>query len=395
MGSYADISLSTGALKAFYNSHFLYYTTLNSQWQEIFVLRCEQLISDKLIIGAEDFEPDNKVKAIIAASAVQLTLGLDDWKLDYFDTVIIHPGDFDNRASGRKYRGETNMGGYIRLSWQSFISGYKIRDDNINLGLHEFSHALRFNSIRGAAQDYFLEHYLTRWFAAAGEAYNDLKTGRETIFRKYGGANINEFMSVCIEHFFESPQEIKESYPMLYYSTALLLNQETQDNITTVNIRNRLFDEQALLHKPVGNYIFKTVFYQTYSFISACALTIPLLFVLSQTGFSSGSLTLFCLLVLCYLIFDFNYTNVKFNLNQIIIAKGFFVFRNRRKISISLPCLISLKMNKTLKNVYECEVVYYNPGRQFFYREDVLFKGSGAHLLQKELRENRVPVFIK
>jgi Mlc titration factor MtfA (ptsG expression regulator) len=387
--------LNTRDIKAFYESHFHYFTTLNSQWQEVFVSRCEQLISDKLIIGAEGFEPDNKVKAIIAACAVQLTLGLETWKLEYFDTVIIHPGDFDNKASGKKFRGETNLAGYIRLSWQSFISGYKINDDNINLGLHEFSHALRFNSVRGASHDYFLEHYLPRWFAAAGEAYIDLKSGEQSIFRNYGGANINEFMSVCIEHFFESPDEIKAHYPMLYYCTAILLNQQTTGDITSVNVRDRLFEEQAALQYFVSPCNLKTAYWQTYSFIFICVLSIPFFYALMETGFNTGTMLLLCLMTFSYLIFDFKFTRVSVKDDGMVVDKGFLLFRGFSKVSVKLACIISLRMFKTLKGVFECELTYYKQESGYFYREDVIVKGNSYQTLLKEFRENKIQVFIK
>ncbi|MCE3258409.1 MAG: DgsA anti-repressor MtfA, partial [Bacteroidetes bacterium] len=143
MEAYTDIQLNVTELRQFYARYFSYYNTLNAEWQSRFVSRCYQFISLKIITGAEGFKPDNKVRAIIAASAVQLTLGLSLWTLDHFDTIIIHPSDFDNKPSGLKFRGETNLSGYIRLSWKSFIAGYRVGDDNINLGLHEFTHALR------------------------------------------------------------------------------------------------------------------------------------------------------------------------------------------------------------------------------------------------------------
>ncbi|MEO6301939.1 MAG: zinc-dependent peptidase, partial [Bacteroidia bacterium] len=236
-------------MQKFYSNYFVYYNTLNAQYQRLFVKRCLHFISEKTIIGAEGFEADNRVKAIIAASAVQLTLGLETWSFNYFETIIIHPSDFNNAASGLKFRGETNLAGFIRLSWKGFISGYKIKDDNINLGLHEFTHALRFSAIKGDIQDYFVEHYFDKWLASAMEAYKDIKNDRATIFRKYGGTNINEFLSVCIEHYFESPEEIKKEYPNLYFCTAILLNQQTQNNTTQINIRENLLRESALLQK--------------------------------------------------------------------------------------------------------------------------------------------------
>ena len=85
---------------------------------------------------------------MIAASAVQLTFGLETWDLSYFTQILIYPSEYKNPQTGRYHKGETNLGGFMCLSWSDFIEGIKNPTDKVNLGLHEFGHALRFNSIR-------------------------------------------------------------------------------------------------------------------------------------------------------------------------------------------------------------------------------------------------------
>lgn len=240
-----DIRLSNNDLHSFYSNYFQYYNTLNSLWQKKFVQRAQQFIDNKSIVGAEGFLVTNKVKAIVAASAVQLTLGLQTWDYDYFLEIIIHPKVFTNKATNQQYKGETNLQGFIRLSWLSFINGYQNSHDNINLGIHEFSHALRFNAIRGNEEDYYAKYFFLKWLSTAYEAHGHIRQGKESIFREYGGANINEFISVCFEHYFESPLEIKQAYPHLFYNTAILLNQLTIDSKTKLEIREQMIIEKT------------------------------------------------------------------------------------------------------------------------------------------------------
>jgi len=328
LASEDDILLGLDGLHSFYTGYFEYFNTLNGHWQEVFNSRCMEFISEKTIIGAEGFKPNNKVKAIIAACAVQLTLGLDVWDLNYFESIIIHPSDFDDKASGLKYRGETNLAGFIRLSWKGFILGYKISDDNINLGLHEFTHALRLSPIKGSTQDYFVEHYFNKWQAAAIEAYYDIKNKRQTIFRKYGGVNMSEFTSVCIEHYFESPEEIKKQYPNLYYCTAILLNQQTQNNVTQIGIRVMLLNESNTLQKGFSDKIIKTAPLQSNSFVVAIIVSVPLIFTIYKTSFfSGGSIFLFLIVAAIYLRFDFKFTKMHFSKRGFILNKGFFIHR--------------------------------------------------------------------
>jgi Mlc titration factor MtfA (ptsG expression regulator) len=395
MQKYSDITLTKANLSGFYGEYFSYYRTLDNKYQELFISRCLRFISEKIIIGAEGFEPDNKVRAIIAASAVQLTLGLEHWTLDYFDTIIIHPSDFEHKSSGNKHRGETNLGGFVKLSWESFISGYRIADDNINLGLHEFTHALRFNAFRGNEQDYFVEHYFNRWLGAATEAYNDIREKRDTIFRKYGGANINEFMSVCIEHFFESPEQIKAKYPFLYFSTAILLNQETTDSFTRLNVREQLFAEQNAASKPVNGYSASSCFRRSASCVVMGITSIPFILTAIMAGiFNPGSLVLLAVIILVYLRFDFFATSFQANGVHAKITKGFFLFRKRSVKNFLLSQLVSLRVEEE-PGGSDWEIVFYNPANQAFYNEVISSCKHADRGFLENMWTNKVAIFIK
>lgn len=393
MAENQDIFISPESLQVFYSAYFDYYLTLNTQWKNTFVQRCIYFINNKLITGAEGFVPDNRVKAIIAASAIQLTLGLEKWKLGYFDTIIIHPGDFDDEASGLRFRGETNLGGYIRLSWKSFISGYRVGDDNVNLGLHEFTHALRFNPVKGYAQDYFVKHYFNAWLASANEAYEDLRQAKESVFRKYGGTNINEFLSVCIEHFFESPQEIKNRYPFLYYSTAILLNQYSVDGKTEIGIREKLFNEKNRLIKMEGEYRISTKWNRTNSFYAAAITSCIWLYTMLSAGFMSG-VSLFLLVVIAglYFHFDFYYTSSRISGRRFALSKGFLIFRHRRKVNIPVSQMISVKLYSESEHA-ECDIIYFDQAEDAFYEENIPSGKSFPKALLSSLFLNKIAIF--
>jgi Mlc titration factor MtfA (ptsG expression regulator) len=366
---------------------------LDEKWQEVFIERCLFFTKNKNIRGAEGFKPTNKVKAIIAASAIQLSLGLDHWQLDYFDTIIIHPNDFEDHLTGQKFRGETNLAGYIQFSWRHFISGYRVKNDNINLGLHEFAHALRFNPIRGSDQDHFMEHYFNAWLASANEAFSDIRQNRETIFRKYGGTNINEFLSVCIEHFFESPEQIKERYPMLYYSTAILLNQETNGVKTQINVRERLFNEKNKLVRFKHRIDLKTLWHKTKSFQIIVAIIIPLIYTLFVTGpFSGGSFFLSALLMGMLLRYDFYYINVSVEETKLFIRKGYMVFK-RREIQIDISQLISVRVYGNHTGDSEVELIYYDQKENGFYMETISTGVDVSDEILKEAIQNKIAVF--
>ena len=321
-------------------------------------------------------------------------MGLETWKLNYFHTIIIHPKDFDNKPSGLKYKGETNLKGYMRLSWQGFISGYKNEDDNINLGLHEFTHALRFNSITGFEQDYFVENYFDAWLASADEPFNEIKQNKETIFRKYGGANMNEFLSVCIEHFFESPGQIKESHPFLYFSTAILLNQQKHNGMTEVGVREKLFEEKNKHITPIEEYSIDTKFNKTSSFKMLLVAAVPLLYTIFATGPVSGvSLFLIVFAMLLYLRFDFLYVSIRLENREFFLRKGFLVFKNRKKVRLPLSQLISLSLSKNEGEKAECDIIYYDCGNTFFYSESIAAGKIFSAEFLNSLIANKIAVF--
>ncbi len=394
MTEITDIRLTENELLDFYPRYFSYYKTLDKNTQKLFIARCLKFIKDKIITGADGFEPNNKVKAIIAASAVQLTLGLDTWTLNYFDSIIIHPKDFDNIPSGLKFKGETNLRGYIRLSWEGFIAGYKVEDDNLNLGLHEFTHALRFNSITGFEQDYFVEHYFDAWLASADEPFNEIKQSKKTIFRKYGGTNLNEFLSVCIEHFFESPEQIKENYPDLFYATAILLNQRNENGLTKIGIREELFEHKNKLAKPISEYDITTKFKKTSSFKMLMVTLVPLLYTIGAAGVISGvSLFLIILGMLFYLRFDFYYVTAQIKGREFYLRKGLLVFKNRRRVHIPLSQLISLRLDGKEEGNTECELIYYNCANTSFYSETIPTGTTFSKQFLNEIIAGKVAVF--
>lgn len=394
MSEPTDIDLNPSDLKLFYASYFSYYNTLSEAYKEVFITRCARFIADKSIVGAENFKPDNRVKAIVAGSAVQLTLGLEKWDLSFFETVIIHPSDFDSSSGNLKFRGETNLRGYIRLSWKGLIQGYKIKDDNINLGLHEFSHALRFNSVKGHEQDYFLENYFYNWLGSAYPAFYDIKNDRETIFRKYGGANINEFISVCIEHYFESPEEIKAQYPLLYYSTAILLNQHIENDKTEIGVREKMLQKKTEHLQGFSTFTFRTSVMRSNTFRALVILLALLVYVLSTAGINNlFSLVLLPLCLLAWLRLDFRFTKIKLHAKEFSFRKGLFLFRGRKRQSFLLSQLISVRATGSELPDSAWEIIFYNDKDGYFYEEKVQSSKLDADLFLKELHANRIAYF--
>jgi len=362
-----DIELNPSDLESFYTKYFNYYSRLDDTYKALFIKRCLQFLSEKEISGAGAFNPDNRVKALITASAVQLTLGLETWNLAYFEEIELHASDFDSTKGGQKFSGETNLQGYIKLSWKSFVRGYQVEDDGINLGLHEFSHALRFNGIKGNAQDYFIDNYFNKWLACAYDAFRDIQNKRDTIFRTYGGANINEFLSVCIEHYFESPEEIKEKYPLLYYATGILLNQYTVNGRTKLEIRNEFLAEQNKHLPGLETIELQSDFVKHWTFKLWIFVFITAIYTATTSGISNPiTLALSLMFISIFLWYHYNSVKMKFEGKEVLLEKGSLFFKNRKHTKLLISEIISFKRDSE-----EWSFRYYNKNDLYFYEEKI------------------------
>jgi len=384
-----DILLRDEEVGAFLSEYFAYYNTLDIEWKKVFINRVIHFAQSKSFIGHQGFNLNNRVRVIVSASAVQLTLGLEVWDLHYFDTILLFPSDFFNHATRLNLKGETNLGGFISLSFKSFIQGYKIQNDNLNLGIHEFTHALRFNGVRGAETDYFFNQYFAKWYCFARKEFSNLNNNQPSIFRKYGGANINEFLSVAVEHFFESPAQFKQELPVLYGATAILLNQKTDGKTTKVNVRDEELKAQPLF-VPLSPLSPGAGFFTT-----TRALVSLILFVFSiVTAISAGILSfpfLFLITVAAggFILADYNYVKAEFFSDAIRIRNGFFLFKNRKEYSVKPNHIMSVEFFES-NGAHEPILITFMSDDSYFYEENLTVKMRPDEKKQfiKELRQN-------
>lgn len=386
-----DIKLTEEELYTFYEKYFKYFNSLNSQYKRVFVTRAMIFVRSKKFVALKNMEVNNKVKAIIAASAIQLTLGLNDWQMNHFHTIIVFPSDFKNAISGLSLKGETNLSGFISLSFKSFIEGYRITNDNLNLGLHEFTHALRFNGIRGEKTDVFFENYFEKWFCYANEEYLKLKKGAKSIFRNYGGSNINEFLSVVIEHYFESPIEFANNCPELFTATGILLNQQNKNGFTLVGIRQELLNKQSssvLLSdlKP------KQAFFMSPGVLSSYViLSIGVITFLQAGLFSFPTLFVFFLYFLLMVRNDFYYNYFTKEDQRIVIKSGFMLFKNRKTVSVVTNYLIKVDFRQSGGNDQTVSFVFFDKEGNVSEQESVVgLENKCKGLLVNELRLSMV-----
>lgn len=304
------------------------------------------------------------------------------------------------------HKGETNLGGFMCFSWKDFQSGNQTPDDKINLGLHEFGHALRFNGVNGDETDYFYEHYFKRWLACAAKEFNKLRKGLPSIFRKYGGVNINEFFSVVIETFFETPKEFKINLPELYIQTSILLNQTCSDeDIVEINCREKLLKQvHSKLSTDYNDALSYNLRYNGGMFMASLFAIIGVFSLLGEGYKYPPPYILFFIAGLCWMYLETKYTRIHFGISNIVVSKGYLILNGIRAKTIPLSQLISFYVGyeyltddngNTYKQINSTLITYYYEGD--FYEEELHIEINQPQFdaFCRELSNNSIHVFIK
>lgn len=219
--------------RAVLNEHSDFYKMLPPKEKKLFEGRVQHFINIKDFIPRSIDGVTAQMKALIAASAIQITFGLPKVYLSHFKRILIYPDNYYSTINKVYHKGEVNpLAKLIVLSWRSFVEGYLDRTDGINLGLHEMAHALRLeNLIMNDEYQFFNESDLDLWSFFAKKEIVAMRRGEVSMFREYGAANEEEFFAVVIENFFERTRMFSDYCPDLYQATVKLLNQNPLEYI--------------------------------------------------------------------------------------------------------------------------------------------------------------------
>ena len=212
--------------KNYLSIHFKFYKNLNPKSKRNFEHRVAVFLKEKQFIGRQDFEVTKNVKLLISATAVMLTFGMKNYLIKVIDLIIIYPKAFYSTINNNNHKGEFNPNlKAIVFSWEDFLSGYQIDNDNLNLGIHEFTHAIHFNSL--SQNDYSAKIFKKSFNDLALFLSKNESLRKELIasayFRDYAFTNQFEFLAVLIENFIETPENFKSHFPDLYRKVKQLL----------------------------------------------------------------------------------------------------------------------------------------------------------------------------
>ncbi len=206
---------------------FSFYNKLTRQQQRYFEHRLALFINDKDFIAREGFVITDEVKVLISATAVMLTFGFRNFYIGLIDKIFIYPDAFFSNVNRKYHKGEFNPGlRAIVLSWEDFEEGFNINNDNLNLGIHEFVHAIHLNSIKehDVSSNIFQDSFKELTNLLSNDEQMKKKLTNSKYFRKYAYTNQYEFIAVIIENFIETPQEFRSQFPEIYSKVKQMLN---------------------------------------------------------------------------------------------------------------------------------------------------------------------------
>lgn len=208
-------------------SEFKFYQKLPPKYQGFFEHRVVKFIKTKEFIGKDNLEVTDRMKVLVAATSAMITFGYRDYNIRLIERVLLYPEPFFSNINKQYHKGEFNPAyKAIVFSWKDFLHGYEIDNDNLNLGIHEFIHALHISCLKkkGITAIIFFNTFLEiTEFLEKNIEYKERLIASEYL-RDYAYTNHFEFISVVIETFIETPHEFKSQFPEIYAKVKGMLN---------------------------------------------------------------------------------------------------------------------------------------------------------------------------
>lgn len=206
---------------------FSFYNKLTPKYQSYFEHRVACFMIDKDFVGRGGVKINQEMRVLTSATAVMLTFGFRDFYIGLISKIVIYPKAFYSKTNNTYHKGEFNPKlKALVLSWDDFEKGFDINNDNLNLGIHEFAHAIHLNSIkeRDVSSIIFKDSFKELTSILQNEEHLRAKLVESEYFRKYAFTNQFEFLAVILETFIETPGEFKTNFPIVYHKTKQMLN---------------------------------------------------------------------------------------------------------------------------------------------------------------------------
>lgn len=201
--------------------HYIFYRKLTTFYKKAFEHRVEMFLAEYQFEGRGEFVMTNDVRYIIAANYVRLTFGMNYYLIDSLQYILVYPDAYRSPITGEWYEGDYGPAyRTVAFSWKKFMEGIAVDNNNIDLGIHEFAHAVYFSLSRQGTGQISRSFIFMKQFEDIDLMLEDKKyfdqLKNSDYFRQYAFVSRIEFISVILECFFETPEIFRHRFPELY-----------------------------------------------------------------------------------------------------------------------------------------------------------------------------------
>lgn len=212
--------------KLILSQQFEFYKKLSPKRKQYFEHRVASFIEKYSFYGKDNLVVSEEMKVLIGATSAMLTFGMRTYLYTVFDKVILYPDIYLSQTTKLYHKGEFNPSvKALVFSWKHFQEGYELVNDNLNLGLHEFSHILHYESLKSIDVSAIIyRNNYEQLLKEVKQPSNRERLINSDYIRNYAFTNEFEFMAVILEHFFETPNDFKHLFPKLYQNVKTMIN---------------------------------------------------------------------------------------------------------------------------------------------------------------------------
>jgi hypothetical protein len=206
-----------------------YYDKLNAELKVRFRFRLFALLNRlRFLPGPEMTQVTTEMRVVIGCAIIEMTFGLEGYLPERFKTVIVMRRRYAYPGYGQPFLGHVDpKKDAVYFSWEDVQHGYLVPDDALNVALHEMAHVLEHENAYFVLYSRFFDRVnWERWGEVAFEKMEKIRAKQHDFLKSYGGTNMSEMFAVCVETFFEQPQEFSEQLPELYQKMVELLRQD-------------------------------------------------------------------------------------------------------------------------------------------------------------------------
>jgi len=221
-----QLDISDADIKTALEKRFPYYVSLTHDLKQVFEKRVRRFMTLKTFIIPES-KTYKDVPILMSATAVQLTFGLKEFELPWYQYIRIHPEEyFANDPNALRVLAGHVENNIITIAWNQFLKGIEDDRDGVNVGLHEMAHALYYQHVivNKSRKNGFIKE-LSDVMEESEDIYT-LKHKHQVLYSDNAYKNLQEFWAESIEIFFERPHAMQICYPELFESLKELLNQD-------------------------------------------------------------------------------------------------------------------------------------------------------------------------